>query len=407
MRKTLLIVDVSPLWELQFTGISNVVYELTRRLMAGDERFEIHFSVFQRIVDTDVINVCMRARSGQLLRDLFQHPEALTLARDFARERGGPCAGLYLHVKPETRSFDFEAQLYYDFSFLSVPECHHPDTIAYHVKGLNEQVLSNDAIFTISESTAKDLAFYFDYPRDRVEVALLGYHVDTEMGWRFAQRYAGRDIEPYFICIGTIEPRKNLRLIFAWLRRNGWFLQEHRFLFVGRDAWGETFEELIAEANLSDAVAAGRIVKVGYVNEAQKTALLVGASGLVFASLFEGFGLPVLEAMGLGVPIAASCTTSVPEVLGPDGIYFDPYSIESFGEAMHVLLAERGTAVAERRRMALLKRSRTFSYDHCFAVIMDRIATEMTAQAEQPLKKGPPKTSAKARSSRSGQVGVE
>lgn len=371
--KWLLVVDVSPLWELQFTGISNVVYELSLRLMNGHPQFDIQFSVFHKVIDREIIGECIRDRSGRALRELFANNEALPLAADFARDYDGKSAGLYLHIKPDERAFDFEAQLYYDFSFLSVPECHHEDTIAYHLKNLTCQVQSNDLIYTISESTAKDLEFYFGYPVAQTQVALLGFHVDMETAWQFAARMNGRMVEPYFVCLGSIEPRKNVRLILAWLSRNPWILRDHRFLFVGRDAWGESFDELIEEADLGAAVRAGRVLHVGYVNEAQKTALVVGARGLLYASLFEGFGLPVLEAMALSVPIAASCSTSIPEVLGPDGIYFDPYSIESFDRAMHILLEEHANGEVDRRRRLLEQRAQNFDYERCHDVIMKRL----------------------------------
>ena len=375
----LLFVDVSPLWERQFTGISNVVYELAKRLVDGHPRFEIQFSVFHRAIERQIIEQCIRERSGQALKSLFEDVSSLILAADVASDYDGRSAGLYLHVKPEKRAFDFEAQLFYDFSFLSAPECHHQDTVDYHVANLTNQVASNDLVFTISESTAKDLKYFFGYPESQTQVALLGYHIKSETVWQFAKIIGGVPIEPYFICIGTIEPRKNIRLILAWLRENPWALIKHRFLFVGRDAWGENFDELIEQAGLGAAFRAGRIVHVGYVTEAQKTALLVGARALLFASLSEGFGLPVLEAMALGVPVAASCSTSIPEVLGPDGIYFDPYSIQSFDHAMQLLLTEQENGEVNGRRRKLAQRAQTFSYDRCYNVILDRLQSSMEA----------------------------
>ncbi len=371
--KRLLVVDVSPLWELQFTGVSNVVYELTKRLIRGHPQFDIRFSVFHRIIGRDVIEQCSNERSGRLLREVFDNAESLEIAAAIPQDYQGKSVGLYLHIKPENRVFDFEAQLYYDFSFISVPECHHRDTIAYHVNNLTSQVLSNDVIFTISESTAKDLTFFFGYPQKQTHVALLGYHVDFKTSWEFSAQLDLKVVEPYFICVGTIEPRKNIRIVLAWVRENPWVLSEFRFLFVGRDAWGETFDELIEQADLGAAVRAGRIVHVGYVTEKQKTALIVGARGLLFASLFEGFGLPVLEAMALGVPIAASCTTSVPEVLGPDGIYFDPYSISSFDLAIRKLIDEHDSGAVKFRCRKLQRRAQTFSYDRCYDFIMSQL----------------------------------
>lgn len=371
--KKLLVVDVSPLWELQFTGVSNVVYELTKRLIRGHPQFDIQFSVFHRIVDQEVIEQCLNERSGRTLREIFDNADSLALDAALVQAYHGKSVGLYLHIKPDKRAFDFEAQLYYDFSFISVPECHHQDTIDYHVNDLASQVLSNDVIFTISESTAKDLDFFFGYPQKQTHVALLGYHVDLETSWDFSVRFGFKAVEPYFICVGTIEPRKNIRIVLAWISQNPWALSEFRFLFVGRDAWGESFDQLIEQTDLGAAVRAGRIVHVGYVTEKQKTALIVGARGLLFASLFEGFGLPVLEAMALGVPIAASCTTSVPEVLGPDGIYFDPYSITSFDLAIQKLIDEHDSGAFKFRCRKLQRRAQTFSYDRCYNIIMSQL----------------------------------
>ena len=371
--KWLLFVDLSPLWELQFTGVSNVVYELSKRLLKGHPQFDVQFSVFHRVIDRGIIEQCVHERSGRILKEIFVDVDSMTMAAAVAQKYDGKSAGLYLHIKPENRAFDFEAQLYYDFSFISVPECHHQDTVDHHVNQLTNQVLSNDIIFTISESTAKDVSFFFGYPRSKTHVVLLGYHVDIETAWQFSTMLGGKPVEPYFICVGSIEPRKNIRLILAWLSENPWALREFRFLFVGRDAWGESFDQLIEQAGLGTAVRAGRIVHVGYVTDTQKTALIVGARGLLFASLFEGFGLPVLEAMALGVPIAASCTTSVPEVLGSDGIYFDPYSVDSFDNAMQKLLDEHESGAVKLRCRQLQRRAQTFSYDRCYDLIMSRL----------------------------------
>jgi glycosyltransferase involved in cell wall biosynthesis len=381
MTKPLLVVDVTPLWETEFTGIANVVYELTKRLLVGDQRFDIRFSVFHRLLDHGVIERSVRERSGHTLRAPFEDLGSLTMAEEFAAQYDGPTVRLFLHVKPDSGRFDYEAQLYYDFSYLSVPETHHQDTIDYHVKGLEDQVQSNDCIFTISASVKNDLGFYFDYPAERTTVALLGYHVDAPTTWEFAGRFGDKKVEPYFVCIGTIEPRKNVRLILTWLARNPEMLGSYRFLFVGRDAWGERLDELIAELGLREAFEAGRIVHVGYVNEAQKTALALGAKGLIYASLFEGFGLPVLEAMALGVPLVASCSTSIPEVVGPDGIMFDPLSLNSFDDAMRGLIDEVESGQAVHRTRQLQARAREFSYDKTYAVIMNRLHELVTSAA--------------------------
>ena len=92
---------------------------------------------------------------------------------------------------------------------------------------------------------------------------------------------------------------------------------------------------------------------------------------MVYPSLFEGFGLPVLEAMALEVPVAASCSSSIPEVLGPEGNYFDPYDIDSFDRAMRRSFVELGTVKAKEKLKRIKARTEMFSYDLCYEQIIN------------------------------------
>ncbi len=367
--RSTLIVDISPLWEIQFTGIANVVFEITKRLL-DEKRFrKIAFTIFHYEIDVSHVREAVEARSGANLRPLFNDVSKLKRAWD-SLSPGEKSAGLFLHIRPVDRHYEKESQLYYDFSFLGMPEAHHNDTIEYHSKDLEQQVLANDSIFVISDSVARDLEFYFSYPVKQTHVVPLGFHVDTNVAKNFSALAEIRGCEPYFICVGTIEPRKNNRIILAWLKQNRKFLASYRFVFVGRDAWGDSFESLIKFYSLEAEFEARRIVHYGYVNEEQKTALIKGSLSVIYPSLFEGFGLPVLEAMALGAPVVASCSSSIPEVLGLDGNYFDPYDIDSFDSAMRRTLTEYGTDTGNEKLRRLQKRAELFSYDHCYEKII-------------------------------------
>lgn len=360
-----LVVDVSPLWELQYTGIANVVYEVTKRLLEESRFSEVIFTVFHYIVDVSLIRESVASKNGGILRPLFEDVSQLRRPWELISECESASA-LYLHVRPTERHYGAEGQLYYDFSFLGMPEAHHPDTVEYHSKDLVRQINGNDHIFVISHAVARDLEFYFSFPTECTHVVPLGVHLDDATAIAFGDAVAGRGCEPYFACVGTIEPRKNVRIILAWLSNHREVLDTYRFVFAGRDAWGEGFQELIASYSLEQEVLTRRIVHLGYVSDRQKTALMMGAVGVIYPSLFEGFGLPVLEAMGLEVPVVASCSSSIPEVLGPEGNYFDPYDLSSFDSAMRRAMSEHGSAEARHKLQRMKARLDYFNYDRCY-----------------------------------------
>lgn len=368
-----LVVDIAPLWELQYTGISNVVCEMAARaLNASRSDFEFSFSAFEHIVDQNVIRACVENQNGAELRSCFQHQQALPIDEHLNRV-GNNNIGLFLHVKPAKKRFKKEAHLYYDLSYLSVPETHAQETVDFHRHNLFSQISTTDQFFAISESTALDLNWHFNVPMEKIKVTYLGHNTDVQLSDEFRVNFFDRKIESYFLCLGTIEPRKNIPLILNWISGNIEVLKSCRFVFCGREGWGPSFAQLIASVGLEWAVDAGRIVHYGYVSQRQKAALLAGAEALLFPSLFEGFGLPVLEAMAQSVPVIASCSTSIPEVLGEDGIYFDPYSTASLSIAFAQFLREKRSGELVKKTERLRCRSETFTYDSMFDEIMNSL----------------------------------
>lgn len=375
-EKSILVVDVSPLWEIHYTGIANVVYELTKRFVTEKtSQFEIVFSVFWKQVDTHIIEKCIDDRCGQYLQESFNENRGVKEINTdkYGNINGRKTFGLFLHRKPNKKVFFKEAYLFYDFSFLLTTECHTKETVAFHSENLAEQINSTDLFFCISESTAKDLKWIFSVPENKVVVSLLGNNVDTSMADKARYLIANREIEPYFLTLGTIEPRKNIGIILAWLSENKKILEKYRFVFAGKQGWGKSFDNYIVEYELSDEFNTGRIVHYGYVDEAQKATLLVGSKAVFYPSLFEGFGLPVLEAMELGVPVIASCSTSIPEVLGDTGYYFDPYSLSSFEKVFAEFIKDDLTGNLDVICAAAKRRAGTFSYDKTYSIIHEAL----------------------------------
>ncbi len=365
-----LVVDIGPLRERFYTGIPNVIAEICARFLQEDW-IDLYFDLDGRWIDTDSLRRCLDERSG---RSLMEQPERFRPARaDSLRQAGmmPRTVGLYTDLRPPRKLYPREGKIVYDLSMILTPECHPPEAAGMYVHDLAEQIACSEVLFCISEATARDLAWIYGVGPERLRVALLGNNVDLAAADRMRGLIAGRPVEPFLLVLGSIEPRKNAVLVLEWLSEHPEVLEEVRIVFAGRQAWGQSFASLIEGRGLQEALAAGRIVFTSFVDEAFRTALLVGAAGLIYPSVFEGFGLPLLEAMAAGTPVMSSVSSSMPEVVGDCGYYFDPYSTASLHAAYRALCADRASgtvaSVVGRARV----RADGFSYDRTYAVIVE------------------------------------
>ena len=148
--------------------------------------------------------------------------------------------------------------------------------------------------------------------------------------------------ERYLLFVGTIEPRKNLgRLLQAFERLRAEKLTD-ALVIVGKRGW--LYDDFIAQWEASPARDA--VIFPGWVDDADLPAIYAGAQALAFPSIFEGFGLPILEAMGCGTPVACSNTSSLPEVAGDAALLFDPQDVDALTDALRRLLSDRDLAEA-------------------------------------------------------------
>lgn len=369
------VIDASPLWEKQYTGISNVTYEIVRRAIA-EESQEVHILVIDRVLPKELVEKCISDRSGEALQAAFSK---LPLSKNIMNtlKKKGPLdgtVGLYLNKRPLEKIFDWEAMMFYDFSPLLTPECHTQQTIDYHTIGIARQMELTDHMFCISEASARDLCWIFDVPRDKVTVTLLGHSADGPAQKLAFDLIGDRDVEPFLLMLGTIEPRKNIGLVLNWLSSNQSVLDTYRVVFAGRQGWGPSIHSQVRHWGLEKAAKSGRLVYMDYINEHQKNILLAGASALLYPSLFEGFGLPVLEAMGFGLPVLSTVSTSLPEVLGDTGYYFDPYSVASLDAAFNKFTVDMENGTLQQVIADARARAKTFDYDKTYNLVRDRLA---------------------------------
>lgn len=205
-----------------------------------------------------------------------------------------------------------------------------------------------------SDSTARDLNQFYGIDRHKITTIPLAYDQEN---FRYQQDFAEQSAERYFIYIGRQDTYKNLgRLIDAFSRIGP--KTDTQLWFVGPQDQRYT-PRLIAQAQELDV--ADRVQFLDYVTYAELPKLLGGALALTFPSLWEGFGLPALEAMACGTPVIASNVSSLPEVVGDAAMLIDPYRVDQLADAMAMLAQD--TQLRHTLRANGLAQAQQFSWE--------------------------------------------
>jgi glycosyltransferase involved in cell wall biosynthesis len=256
-------------------------------------------------------------------------------------------------VLPPTRRTTRTLLTVHDLSFLHCPEAFVPALRRYLERVVPRSIARADRVLADSAHTRSDIVSLLGVSPDKVEVLYSGvparFQPKAEPGERerLQARYGIGD-QPYVLSVGTLQPRKNyLRLIRAFANLK----PETQLVIAGGRGW--LYEDIFSEAERHG----DRVRILGFVDEGDLPALYRNAALFAFPSLYEGFGLPVLEAMACGVPVVCSNASSLPEVAGQAGLLVDPLDTDGLAEAMRRVLEDsrlrremiaRGVAQAAR-----------------------------------------------------------
>ncbi len=245
----------------------------------------------------------------------------------------------------------------------------HPEWVSVGLRPLKNwlfkrSILSATHLITISEYSRMDIMRHFKLPADRISVTPLGVDeayftpvAPTEREAVLARFGLSPD---FFLFIGTLQPRKNLaRLLDAHALLTPLQRQRHPLVVVGRHGWG--VDELLPR--LQALSQEGSVRWLDYVSRQDVFALLQSARALAFVSLYEGFGLPVLEAFASGCAVIAANTTSIPEVAGDAALLVDPTNTAEIAQAMQKTLADENLVLSLRQKG--LARAKRFTWDAC------------------------------------------
>ncbi|MDP2624906.1 MAG: glycosyltransferase family 1 protein [Candidatus Peregrinibacteria bacterium] len=250
------------------------------------------------------------------------------------------------------------------------PEGHNKKAVWLERLTLHRAVKKSHQILTVSRNTKHDLIKVFNVSGDKIPIASCASSdkfKPIEDPVRIEAVRKKYDLPDKFIlAVGTLSPRKNFdRMILAYAQ----VLQKHDdtdLVIVGTKGWN--FEKIV-QFDRSD-----RVNMIGYVDGDDLPVLYSLAELFVFPSLYEGFGIPPLEAMACGCPVVTSNVSSLPEVVGNAAMLVDPYSVDEIAHAMDVILSNKYVALELREKG--LERAKRFSWEESARKIVETFQSQ-------------------------------
>ncbi len=252
----------------------------------------------------------------------------------------------------------------HDMAYKAYPETVRKRTRRLLNIALKKSCKRADHIITISQFSKNEIVKYLNIPEEKISILPCG--VDSTL---YHQNYTDEHIhrvrskykiqEEYFLYLGTLEPRKNIvRLIKAYAKLIENVPNYPKLVLAGRKGWMyDGIFEMVKSLNLMDD-----IIFTGYVEAVDTPLLIKGAIAFLFPSIYEGFGMPPLEAMACGTPVLTSNLSSLPEVVGDAGILVDPFSVEEIRDGMEILVADKELRKNLSNRG--LERSKLFNWNY-------------------------------------------
>jgi glycosyltransferase involved in cell wall biosynthesis len=228
----------------------------------------------------------------------------------------------------------------HDLSFVHSPDTFPDKLVSYLNRVVPWSVKRAAHILADSLATKQDLIDVWQVPDEKITVLYCGVHErfqpvsDVDRVTAVRQKYKLGTL-PYLLCVGTVQPRKNYQMLIRAFRPVADQFP-HNLIIAGGKGW--LYDEMLAEVERQGLN--GRVHFIGFVDDADLPALYSGADLVAMPSLYEGFGLPLLEAMACGVPTISSNVSSLPEVVGETAVQLPPKDEHAWTQSIISLLAD-------------------------------------------------------------------
>ncbi len=251
----------------------------------------------------------------------------------------------------------------FDLAFIHFPEMFKKDDLYKLTNWTKTSILESAHIITISESSKKDIMDNYKISRDKITVSYPGYNnelfkvlKDPQQIEKIQKKYeiSGN----YVIYIGTVQPRKNLLRLIRAMKK----IENLKLVVVGKIR-GKGKQGWMNEKILEEPKKLGieeKIIFTDYVPPQELPYLITGSKAFILPSLWEGFGIPVVEAMATGTPVITSNVSSLPEVVGDAGLLVNPRSETQIEQAIRLLVSDKKLHLRLSKRA--LEQSKKFSW---------------------------------------------
>jgi glycosyltransferase involved in cell wall biosynthesis len=358
------------------TGIGRYALELARGLAHHEAIEDLRLYSAYRWVDDPAHALAANRTIAAIRRSVPFKAQALELYQQMRsglfRLHTRRMKGFLLHT-PNYVLMPFDGPslaTVHDLSWLSYPDAHPEERVRFLDRHLPPTLARADLVLTDSEFIAAEIAARFSLPRTKIRAIPLG--VDAAYRPRTAEEMLatlgrhGLEHSAYLLVVATLEPRKNLaRLVRAYAALPTATKARHPLVIVGARGWLN--QEL--ERTLAPLEASGTVRRLGYIAEHELPQIYAGAHAFAFPSLYEGFGLPVLEAMASGVPVLTSNVSSLPEVAGDAALTVNPNDEDALRDGLVRLLDDLAWRTnASARGIA---RSRDYPWSRCVDATID------------------------------------
>ncbi|PIR03449.1 MAG: hypothetical protein COV60_00210 [Candidatus Magasanikbacteria bacterium CG11_big_fil_rev_8_21_14_0_20_43_7] len=327
-------IDARPLLTIPKTGVGEFAYELLSHLFVQDTKntyllFANAFTEQDEMPFQEYANVqwvITRVPNKLLHLSIFLcgYPQ---LDRYVANRAGVQSIDVWFSPNLQFTScskYTKHILIVHDLSYYHYPSFFsYKGRIWHRAVRAKKQITHADVIITPSQHTARDVADVYEVEKERIHIVYPGVcsHLQSDQKHTVAEVIQTYNLpETFLLFLGTLEPRKNIDGILDAYRCSSYLKKKIPLIFAGSLGYkGSLYKAMIEQTEGARYI--------GYVDERDKHGLYARARAFVYPSLYEGFGLPVLEALSCATPVITSHRTSLPEVVGDAGILVNPYSV--------------------------------------------------------------------------------